>query len=45
MGEERLSDLSVLYIEFKHLKKLKSSLVMDDLINMFAEKKARKVYI
>lgn len=45
MGQERLSDLSVLSIEAENLEKLKSSSAMDDLINKFAEKKARKVYI
>jgi len=45
MGQERLSDLSVLSIESENLAILKSSLVMNDLINKFAEKKARKVYI
>ncbi|CAK1599565.1 unnamed protein product [Parnassius mnemosyne] len=43
--EERVSDLSVLSIEAKILEKLKSSAAVDDLINQFAEKKARKVYI
>ena len=45
MGQERLSDLSVLSIEAENLEKLKSSSAMDDLINQFAEKKARKIFI
>lgn len=45
MGQERLSDLSLLSIEAEILEKLKSSSAIDDLINQFAEKKARKVYI
>lgn len=45
MGQERLSDLSLLSIEAETLEKLKSSSAMNDLINQFAEKKARRVYI
>lgn len=45
MGHERLSDLSLLSIEAETLEKLKSSSAINDLINQFAEKKARKVYI
>lgn len=45
MGQERLSDLSLLSIEAETLEKLKSSSAINDLINQFAEKKARRVYI
>ena len=45
MGQQRLSDLSILSIEKEELEKLKSSSAMDDLINTFAERKARKVHI
>jgi hypothetical protein len=41
MGQERLSDLSIMSIETKNLEKLKSCSAM--LINMFEEKKARRV--
>lgn len=44
MGQEKISDLSLLSIEAKHLEKLKSSSAMDDLISRFAEKKARKAF-
>lgn len=42
MGQQRLTDLSFLSIEAENLEKLKSTLAMDDLINMFAEKKGKK---
>lgn len=45
MGQERLSDLSILSIEKEELEKLKLSSAMDVIINTFAEKKARKVPI
>nr|CAH7717491.1 unnamed protein product [Callosobruchus chinensis] len=45
MGQERLSDISLLSIEADTLEKLKSSLAINDLINQFAEKKARRVNI
>ncbi|XP_037297534.1 zinc finger MYM-type protein 1-like [Manduca sexta] len=38
MGQERLSDLSLLSIEVETLEKLKSSSAINDLINQFAEK-------
>nr|CAH7716277.1 unnamed protein product [Callosobruchus chinensis] len=43
MGQERLSDISLLSIEAETLEKLKSSSAINDLINQFAEKKARRV--
>ena len=45
MGQERLSDLSLLSIEAETLEKLKSSSAINDLINQFAEKKARRMNI
>nr|CAI5852033.1 unnamed protein product [Callosobruchus analis] len=45
MGQERLSDISLLSIEAETLEKLKSSPAINDLINQFAEKNARKVNI
>ena len=42
MGQEQLSDLSVLSIDKKELEKLKAS-SMNDIINTFGEKRARKV--
>nr|CAI5839645.1 unnamed protein product [Callosobruchus analis] len=45
MGQERLSDISLLSIEAENLEKLKSSSAINDLINQFAEKRARKVNI
>lgn len=39
MGQERLSDLSLLSIEAETLEKLKSSSAINDLINQFAEKR------
>lgn len=45
MGQECLSDLSILSIAAEYLGKLKSSLFMDGLKNKFTENKARKLYI
>nr|CAI5844793.1 unnamed protein product [Callosobruchus analis] len=45
MGQERLSDISLLSIAAETLEKLKSSSAINDLINQFAEKKARRVNI
>ena len=46
MGQERLSDLSLLSIKVETLKKIiKSSSDINHIINQFAEKKARRVYI
>nr|CAH7765806.1 unnamed protein product [Callosobruchus chinensis] len=45
MGQERLSDISLLSIEAETLEKLKSLSAINDLINQFAEKKARRVNI
>lgn len=45
MGQERLSDISLLSIEAETLEKLKSSSAINDLINQFADKKARRVNI
>ncbi|CAH2002434.1 unnamed protein product [Acanthoscelides obtectus] len=45
MGQERLSDLSLLSIEVETLEKLKSSSAINDLINQFAEKKARRMNV
>nr|CAH7736627.1 unnamed protein product [Callosobruchus chinensis] len=45
MGQEPLSDISLLSLEAETLEKLKSSSAINDLINQFAEKKARRMNI
>ena len=45
MGQERLSDLSLLSIDSDILGKIKFFSASDDLINRFAGNKARKLYI
>lgn len=44
MGQERLSDLSLLSIEVEILEKLKSSSAVYDLINQFAEIGKKRIF-